>query len=308
MTTSKQLTQSFDPQRCGQRLLEFLEGGEDIYVVCPFITRTGLEPILETLSPSARLTVYTRWNAKEVAEGVSDPEILDILAARDSALYLNSLLHAKAFIRRGQGALVGSANVTGKGLGFSALGGIELLVSTPENIREIERLMFLLETTSVLASKEIQEQVLEQAKLFSEGDRNFPAEYGPSPEYVAWLPSFLSPRALYAVYIGARKEERDVEELAKPDLDVLNPPDNLSRTQFEAYVGNILLQGLPGRIGQELVGLSTFQAIRRLEELGSDAGVTLDDPEQAWKALAAWLTYFLPSRYKSGPGGKKLIP
>ena len=67
----------------------------------------------------------------EVAAGVSDPEILDVLEEHgDFDLSLVDRLHAKLYIA-GDRCLVGSANTTLAGLGEAGDGGnIEALVET----------------------------------------------------------------------------------------------------------------------------------------------------------------------------------
>ena len=90
----------------------------------------ALISLLEVVPPDTHLRCVTRWLPREVATGVSDPEILDILEERGRfTLTLVDSLHAKLYIA-GDDCLAGSSNVTLSGLGETSDGNIEVLVAT----------------------------------------------------------------------------------------------------------------------------------------------------------------------------------
>ena len=73
--------------------------------------------LLDVIPTATHLHCVTRWLPQEVAAGVSDPEILDMLEERGNfTLSLVDRLHAKLYIA-GERCLAGSANVTLAGLG-----------------------------------------------------------------------------------------------------------------------------------------------------------------------------------------------
>ena len=115
----------------GERIRALFRDAVDTVVVAPFMKVDALESLLLAIPPQASLRCVTRWLPKEVAAGVSDPEVLDILRERGNAsLSLVDRLHAKLYIADGR-CLAGSTNVTFAGFGESqSPGNIEVLLET----------------------------------------------------------------------------------------------------------------------------------------------------------------------------------
>ncbi len=281
-------------------MLELFDGAEQAIIIAPFITKKGMQPIVNALPKQAKLTVYTRWRPDEIAAGVSDPSIFFEMN-QFASFYLQPRLHAKAYLVPGRGALVGSSNVTAMGLGWHGGSGIELLSATRADDPALGELVRFLDTCCSLATEQIAEEVLRQAQVFGRRRRGYLPVVFSEP---AWLPKFAMPKILWRVYI----EERDqsVTDLAKPDLDALELPDGMQEAEFQAYIGAALLQGLPGRIAEETKNLSTYQAIRKLEQIASRANIKIGDPENSWRTLCTWLAYFLPDMYRLAAGGRML--
>jgi len=104
--------------RCGD------EGGMRL-LVAPFIQRDAFCHLVGRLSSHAELKVITRWNARDLAAGVSDPFVFEECRDRHIPLYLHSSIHLK-LITMGSGlCLCGSANITATGLGLHDHGNIE---------------------------------------------------------------------------------------------------------------------------------------------------------------------------------------
>ena len=293
-----------DPRRCGERILTLARDAERFVLVAPFITWPGFSPILEALPPGCPVDVFTRWRADEVAAGVSETGILQYVEATGGKVRLHHMLHAKAYVSSSGGALAGSANTTATGLGWSATPGVELLVSTSADDPALVGLFRLLDATSPVATEDLRQQVLAQARAFPLPKFREASGEERGANLAAWLPSYSVPRALWMVYIGERDET--VTRLAQPDLDALDVPAGLDEEQFNAYVGSALLQGLPGLAAQRLSNLTTYKAVEGLASLASDAGVEIEDPERRWNVLAAWVGYFLPNTYYQAVGGRAL--
>lgn len=103
-------------------------------VIAPFVKVDALRSLLEGIPENVHLRCVTRWLPREIAEGVSDPEILDVLEERGNfSLSLVDRLHAKLYIS-GNRCLVGSPNVTLTGMGEGANeSNIEILVDANAN-------------------------------------------------------------------------------------------------------------------------------------------------------------------------------
>ena len=116
----------------GFRLRELFEGAsENATIIAPFIKVDALRSLLSSIPSSVHVRCVTRWLPRDVAAGVSDPEIIDILEERgDFGIGLVDRLHAKLYIADDR-CLAGSVNVTRSGLGETGDGGnIEVLVGS----------------------------------------------------------------------------------------------------------------------------------------------------------------------------------
>lgn len=296
------MTQSgLDPQRCGERLLALARDAEVLTIVAPFITVSGIEPILSTLPGECPLEVITRWRPDEVATGVSDPRVLDFVSQCGGTVALHPVVHAKAYIASTR-ALVGSANVTSNGLGWNRPGAVEILVETAADDLALVSLLATLRGTSVAATEADRDAVLAAAAMLPPAALRAPGE---PTDRIDWLPTYRPPEVLWKVYTGQREES--VAELVRPELAALSIPTGLATEEsFNTYVGAILRQGFAGRIARECSNLTTMKAVQKLIELCGEMRHTIDDPADSWETIAAWIAYFLPN-YQRISGGTRLI-
>lgn len=290
-----------DPQRCGERLLALVRDAKALTIVAPFITGSGITPILAALSDGSPLQVFTRWRPDEVSAGVSDPRVLDLVSQRGGTLALHPGVHAKAYISEDR-ALIGSANVTSNGLGWRGPGAIEILVETAVDDPALVSLLSVLKRTSASATENDRDAVLEAAAILPRASVRPSLEATDRPD---WLPTYRPPEVLWKVYTGQREES--VAEIVRPELAALGVPAGLvTEEAFNKYVGVILRQGFTGRIARECSNLTTVKAVQRLVELCGDTDRTISDPADTWETLTAWIAYFLPG-YQRISGGTRLI-
>lgn len=294
-------TAGFDPQHCGDRVRALVDAAKDLTIIAPFITVSGIQPVLSVLAPECGLTVFTRWRPDEVASGVSDPRVLDLISARGGTMALHPIVHAKAYVAA-HCALVGSANVTTNGLGWGRSGAIELLVETSAEDPALAELLAVLRTTSAVATEADRDAVLAAAAALPTAPVRAAVE---TPDRSDWLPTYQPPDVLWRVYIGQR--EAGVVDLVRPDLDALGVPAGITTEDaFNAYVGAILRQGFTGRIARECSNLTTMKAVYRLVEVCTEVGHAIDDPADSWETIAAWIAHFLPG-YQRIWGGTRLV-
>lgn len=290
-----------DPQHCGSRILTLASSAEVMTIVAPFITVSGIEPVLSELPSGCKLEVITRWRPDEVATGVSDPRVYDLVAQRGGTVLLHPVVHAKAYIA-GARALVGSANMTSNGLGWHRPGAVEVLVEVVADDQALISLLAVLRRTSCVATDVDRDAVLAAAaKLPTRSIRN-PVE---EEDLIDWLPTYRPPDVLWKVYTGQREES--VVELVLPELAALRVPAGLAaEEEFNAYVSAILRQGFTGRVARECSNLTTIRAAQRLVELCNEVGRDIEDPAETWETLAAWIAHFIPE-YQRILGGTRLI-
>jgi len=108
-----------------QLLSQFAAEGGIRLLVAPFVQRGALAHLLDRLSSHADLKIITRWTAKDIAAGVSDPFVYEECAARRIPLYLHSTIHLKLFTMGSGQCFCGSSNITANGLGLHEAGNIE---------------------------------------------------------------------------------------------------------------------------------------------------------------------------------------
>ena len=105
------------------------EANKELLLVAPFIKASVIERLLDKISPGVSLKCITRWFPEEIVAGVSDLEVWNLIQNHDnSSLWLRPDLHAK-YYRADNRCLIGSANLTGKALGWSHYPNLELLVT-----------------------------------------------------------------------------------------------------------------------------------------------------------------------------------
>lgn len=92
---------------------------DHVYVFAPFIQ---LDTLAQILPGQAGVTIVTSWKPDHLLSGVSSLSLYDICCTREAtALYVHPRIHLKLYAsditRSNNAALIGSANVTERGLG-----------------------------------------------------------------------------------------------------------------------------------------------------------------------------------------------
>jgi len=272
----------------------FAEEEVSVGIVAPFIKVNALRSLLDVLNENVLVRCTTRWRPREVAAGVSDPEILDVLEKRgNSTLSVVDELHAKLYFA-GDRCLAGSANVTRAGFGESAGGGnIEVLVETSTTdpfvaatlarIREVER----------PASRSMAETVRRLADTLVTSLR-------PVADLEArWLPLSRRPDQAYRLYSTPSAEfVSRVDRLLLEDVAMANLSAGLEEKDFGESIRR-LLSGMP--LGASLLGRKEDLIVRRgelgeeLRELARQAGGGFTE-EDVWRSLVEWMTHFFPDK------------
>jgi len=277
-------------QTHGDRIRALFSGAHsEVTIIAPFIKVGALISLLEVVPPETRLRCVTRWLPREVAAGVSDPEILDVLEERGRfTLTLVDSLHAKLYIA-GDDCLAGSSNVTLPGLGEASDGNIEVLVattiqdpgvaSTLGDIAEAERpaTRTVAEATRTLANS--------LAQPVAEPDNEKP-----------WFPHSRRPEHAFRLYsrppTGFLVE---ADRILLSDVAGSNVALGLEEKEFQAEI-RTLLATIP--LAEALldatedVTLTRADANSHLELLAGGDFSTND----LWLAFVNWMAYFFPDQ------------
>lgn len=298
----------------GQALQALVDSAErDLVLVAPFMKARVLDQLLKDVSDEVGVRCVTRWKPGEIAAGVSDLGVFDVLSSRPGAsLRLLPHLHAKYF-RADERCLIGSANLTASALGWSSPCNVEILVEvapTEPRLQEFEHFAFseaLVATAEFrslmeIAAEEVvmcqRESELPISATWRDEAENRSHEAASSLTMTTWLPTLRQPRDLYLAYAGRGDELSEASrEAALRDLVVLDPPVGLPREAFTQVIAATLLQmPMLAEIDAYVVRPRRFGAIRDL--LASKTGQGLSQASDAWQTTMRWLLEFVPDRYR----------
>lgn len=288
----------------GIRLLHAArEASNSACIVSPFIKYSALQRVLSSLNSSVSVTVVTRWRLDELAIGVSDLAVFDACGARsDCRLLLCDALHAKYF-RFDETILIGSANLTGAGMGWSLTPNIEILeIASPAMMSaDFEARLF---EASITASPELREQFADALGLLPRSATPPPPDALEIADVVRprspWIPASRDPAAIRSVYFGDPTDlSPTITSVATQDLIDLRLPPQIPAVAFETHIRCALLQSVfLNEINSLIDDQPRFGELRgRLSRNWLLQGSTRD-PTDALQCIMRWLTYYLPDRYE----------
>lgn len=276
----------FNPEHLGEDVQTLFANSTAATIIAPFITKAGFLPLVDALAPGGRIDVVTRWDPLEIVAGVSDPMIIDNVIATGGTLRLLPRLHAKVYLTDTK-ALVGSANPTGPGLGFTNPANIEIVVPTEVNNPALVRLIEVVEAVASIADRDYAVQLVNYAESLPKSAAGAAPDIASGAAY--WIPTTMVPSRVLELYLGGM-ERYDY----RADLDVICAPPELTADAFRAYVGLILQQGLIGRIFRECEGMLQWHGVEHMRRLLINAGIEIsDEPMMLWNRLLNWFKYYL---------------
>ena len=276
----------------GARIRALFEKAEDeVAVIAPFIKVDALRSLIEVIPAQAHLRCVSRWLPREIAAGVSDPEILALLETRGNfSLSLVDRLHAKLYIA-GDRCLAGSANVTLAGLGERGDdSNIEVLVETTidepgiaaslEAIAQHERVA----TRSMArAARRLAESVTTSAT-------------SPGALDAHWFPGSRRPEQAYRFYARPPNGFLGVaDQVLLADLARSNLPPGLEEGEFRDAIRS-LLKAIP--LAEALLVASEDTTLTRADASSWLEPISGDDfsPNDLWVAFVNWMAYFYSDR------------
>lgn len=275
----------------GDRIRKLFAGAsKEVMIVAPFIKVDVLRSLLDVISKDVFVRCVTRWIPREIAAGVSDLEVLDVLEQRGNCrLSLVDTLHAKIYIGDDD-CLAGSSNVTRLGLGEGdAEGNIEVLIETESCNPGITDTLDQIASSERKATKVVAEYTRRLANSLKVFNTNTLQQ-----NYV-WFPCSRKPEMAFQFYqdppiehIGAA-DRYTVVDVASLELQV-----GLDRNRFNEGV-RALLSAIP--IAGDILASARDITIRLsdvhayIEEL-PETGFSVTD---RWNAFVEWMVYFFPS-------------
>lgn len=287
----------------GDGVLDLMRGATSrVVIVAPYIKSSALQRLIKVLpSTVSECICTTRWLPEDVASGVCDLEILDdISQIQGGRLLIHRHLHAK-YYSNGHQSLVGSANLTARGLGWHKPSNAELLVTLPAEFPGLIEWETDLLASAVPATNDLRESIRAQAEQLKQDGlppRVPEVEEESVDEVVFWVPRCPAPDRLWEVYcgIGEDRMARSTFETAKHDLAILSPPSGLGEKEFMGYLAMTLRYTPLFHEIDELAKISLTDT--RAHEYLSERLVDEDEPQQTWVIVKRWIDFFLPTLYR----------
>ena len=260
-----------------------------VAIIAPFIRVDALETLLTVIPAGVTVRCVTRWRPREVAAGISDPEILDVLEKRGNfRISLVDRLHAKIFIA-GNKCLVGSSNVTFAGFGERGeASNIEVLVETDADDPSVLATLNEISQTERPATREMAHAARRLAEnLLNSGLTS-------SNPDAFWFPSSQRPQDAYLFHFQPPDGYlKATDKILMVDLARSNVPPGLTEEEFRAAIRSLLMM-IP--IADNLLSstedlvLTRAEAISYLETIAGQKFSTND----LWVAFVAWMAHFFP--------------
>ena len=289
----------------GERLKALLEEAKERVILCaPFVKERVLRTILAAIPSPLPLTVVTRWRPDEVAAGVSDLEVFDVISEMENAeLLLLDNLHAKLYVAD-ENCLVGSANLTASALGWSKSSNVELLMPAKTDDFYVALLLKRLENARTATAEYRQEIQAEADSLESinliEGEAMTSEK---DNRHLPWLPRCAAPDRLYEIYMDASTNvvAKGTRDDGLADIRDIDLPDGLSPDVFQEGVKSSLLHmSVFSEIIREVPkGLTDAQG----QSVISRARPEFDkeDVEVQWRIVRDWVAVYFRDQIEVAP-------
>lgn len=269
----------------GDRIREqFERARQRILIVAPFIKTDALRSLLAAVGDDVAVRCVTRWLPQDIAAGVSDLGIFDLLEGRQgSELVLVDRLHAKLYVADDR-CLVGSANVTFAGLGESQEANLEVLVESEVTDPGVGSVLEEIDSAGRLATRLMVDATQRLAD-------NLP-DMIPSDDVGTWFPISRRPEMAYKLYEDPRNGERTAAtQLLLRDLATANLPAGLPPDIFDREVRS-RLSAIPIASGILTTGEDVLLTRSDAHSYLSTTENEAFSAQDVWTAFVKWMAHF----------------
>ena len=269
----------------GERIRRLFREASKAIIIAPFIKTDALRSLLAVIPEQASVRCVTRWLPAEVAAGVSDLEVLDVLEERgEYELLLADRLHAKLYVADNR-CLAGSANVTLAGLGETHdAGNIEILVDTDLKDPAVNAVLESIERDAIPATRPLAGVVGRLAEVLPEG---------PSLAFNSqWYPVSRHPERAYRCYSNPPTGFLSTAYRALlADIARTNIAPGLDEPDFRQAIRS-LLRAIP--IAAEFLDSAQDELLTRADASTYLETVTTIDygSHDLWAAFVHWMSHY----------------
>ncbi len=227
-------------------------------VFSAFIKDYALKMLLSR-APATEQTFVVRWRTEDILTGASDLSIYHTLKSAGHKLYINESLHAKIVFYKSNRALIGSGNLTGRGMGLTEKYNLE-----SASIIELQETDWQVINRLISGSIEVSEDLYcdfekhilqEKEKKKSEPTVEYDFSKHKKKYSLNSLPDSLSPESFWEAF--SEGESNTNESLSNPviwhDKALFNLPAEIQT--FEEALPHLCNSLLANPIVQELISL-----------------------------------------------------
>ena len=275
----------------------FIEESENqpLYVFSPFITTSYLE---EMMQHQEEVHIVTSWRKDHLISGVSDLELYNLVKERPNwQLYINDRLHAKVYCKNFSTMLIGSANLTKRGLQDTEESNHEVMVKTVCDEGSKQKMMEILQESLIMNDEQFQfykawfASVSHDLPVFDTGSVIEPT-LANELFFVSQLPASASPRRLWSIISEDEEGDESWNEYEAAEHDMANM--KLKMRQFSTF--DQFMRALKVALGRN----AFFEAfLRRIDSTGLQFGFAkewvqttcIDDPVPYRKDLTRTVQY-----------------
>lgn len=269
----------------GERIRTLFREASHATIIAPFIKTDALRSLLDVIPARASIRCVTRWLPAEVAAGVSDLEVLDVLEERGAQeLLLADRLHAKLYIADNH-CLAGSANVTLSGLGeTNDAGNIEILVDTDLDDLGVAAVLRSIESDAISATRAIADAVRRLAEVLPEAP--------PLAFTSVWHPVSRHPEQAFRLYRNPPSGFLSAaNRMLLADIARSNLSPGLDELEFRLAV-RALLGAIP--IAAKFLNSTRAELLTRADASSYLESVTTTDysSQDLWTAFVRWMSHY----------------
>ena len=261
------------------------DDAEHVVIAAPYIKEDALRRLLALVSDGVALTCITRWQYSDVTRGVSDVSCRSLVVECDGQFLLHQRLHAK-YYRFGNNILVGSANLTASGMGYTSPANAEILCAPGVGFDPMAFEQELLGSAREVSDREFARWSAITRQLESAGGVLEPEAL------TEWMPLTREPSNVWLFYSGHTSAvvSEDERVLAVQDLKALGLPANLDRPGFDVIVTAALLSSAAVA---DVMRTDTMTDEEAWTQLATTWGTTKSEAQRYRETAWNWIATFL---------------
>ena len=275
-------------ERPGDLLSKFCSGAQNVILAAPYIKADALLRVLKEVDSKASINCITRWNPHDLAVGASDIDCRTIITERGGSFRLHATLHAK-YYKADNVMLIGSANLTSSGMGWSSDPNLEILCR-PEDEFDVEAFHAVL----FGESREIRDKEFHHWESITQfTDPEVASVCGLQQPIDSWRPSTRDPQHLVLAYKGREDAiaSSDEQRAARRDLQALQLPEGLTNEQIKSWTLTCLLSD---SFTNSVIRLRRMDAPYAYRELAETFSLGVTEARRDMEAVEIWLRWLAP--------------